>query len=207
MLLSTRQLEALVRERLGKAPRTFAWDRPAGELFSFRVRRTIAGFPTAHPVLDLGFALYFRPDCPELDSFADDETVLSVKDSVSGSYRLTAGADPGARHLYAAQVMRVIDGDTFLAFIDCGFGMIVRQRLRLRRVDAPELHERGGKEARAFVEARLRPRQVVVLRTFRTDKYDRYVCDVWYGKAGADAARVVREGVLLNEEMVGLGWG
>ena len=46
---------------------------------------------------------------------------------------------------------RVVDADTLLVEVDCGFGCRMEQRLRLRGIDAPELKTPEGARARAFV--------------------------------------------------------
>ena len=48
--------------------------------------------------------------------------------------------DPG--RVYAAQVLRVIDGDTFAARVRSGRGFHVDTHVRLRDIDAAELHAR-----------------------------------------------------------------
>jgi endonuclease YncB( thermonuclease family) len=47
---------------------------------------------------------------------------------------------------YPARVVRVIDGDTFEAHVRVRSGLEVTTRVRLRRVDAPELHARCARE-------------------------------------------------------------
>ncbi len=51
-----------------------------------------------------------------------------------------AALDP--QTAYAAEVLRVIDGDTFDARVRVWPGLDVNTRVRLRNVDAPELHAR-----------------------------------------------------------------
>lgn len=214
-LLAKRELEELTRKRAGRPAQPLVWDRPAGEFFTFRLIREVVGFRTAEPVLDLGFAMYHRPSDDTLRSFAlqlgvtpddfpDEVVVRSLKlDGAALAYELLAvDADPRERYVYVAQLIRVVDGDTLLVLVDLGFSVFVRQRLRLRRVDAPELDSERGRKAKSFVEARLVPHGLVVLRTFGTDLYDRYVCDLWYGDAGTSAEMIVREGRLLNAELM-----
>jgi endonuclease YncB( thermonuclease family) len=47
---------------------------------------------------------------------------------------------------YPARVVRVIDGDTFEARVRVRPGLEVTTRVRLRRIDAPELHARCASE-------------------------------------------------------------
>jgi endonuclease YncB( thermonuclease family) len=73
------------------------------------------------------------------------------------AYRLYA--DGGRRTLadtrvYAAEVVRIIDGDTFVARMRTGASGEIETRVRLRRIDAAELHARCGKELRLALAAR-----------------------------------------------------
>jgi endonuclease YncB( thermonuclease family) len=56
--------------------------------------------------------------------------------------------------VYAAQVVRIIDGDTFVARMRTGPGGEVETRVRLRSIDAAELHARCSKELRLALAAR-----------------------------------------------------
>ena len=74
----------------------------------------------------------------------------------------------------------------------------MEQRLRLRGIDAPELKTPEGARARAFVVAELGQVDFVVVKTFRPDKYDRYLADVFYLPGEIDAKKMAAEGVFLN---------
>jgi endonuclease YncB( thermonuclease family) len=66
----------------------------------------------------------------------------------------------GGRHtltdtrVYTAEVVRIIDGDTFVARMRTGPGGEVETRVRLRSIDAAELHARCSKELRLALAAR-----------------------------------------------------
>ena len=87
------------------------------------------------------------------------------------------------RYVYAAKCVKVIDGDTLDLDIDLGFHVIIRQRVRLRGIDTPEL--RGPDKARAEKardEVACYAMDVdLIIRTERdkTDKYGRMLADVW----------------------------
>jgi endonuclease YncB( thermonuclease family) len=96
-------------------------------------------------------------------------------DPQSGSAALqmpTATAVPG----YPAEVIRVIDGDTFEARVRVWPGLDVSTKVRLRNIDAPELHARCADElakaqaARAALEAMLATGGVIISRV-GIDKY------------------------------------
>jgi micrococcal nuclease len=87
------------------------------------------------------------------------------------------------RYVYAARCVQVIDGDTLDLDIDLGFHVTIRQRVRLRGIDTPEL--RGEDKDRA-VAARTEVTiwadgAELLIRTEldATDKYGRMLADLW----------------------------
>jgi endonuclease YncB( thermonuclease family) len=82
--------------------------------------------------------------------------------------------EPG--RVYAAQVLRVIDGDTFAARVQLWQGVSVDTHVRLRDIDAAELHARCAREfakaiaARAALQTMLADGSVTISRV-GTDKY------------------------------------
>jgi endonuclease YncB( thermonuclease family) len=82
--------------------------------------------------------------------------------------------EPG--RVYAAQVLRVIDGDTFAARVQLWQGVSVDTHVRLRDIDAAELHARCAREfakalaARAALQTMLADGSVTISR-IGTDKY------------------------------------
>jgi endonuclease YncB( thermonuclease family) len=113
--------------------------------------------------------------------------------------------EPGDLYTYRAHLEHIIDGDTLRAIVDLGFRTAARRKFRLRGIDAPELEFPEGVKARKFVVKRLKESPVVVLRTHRADKYDRYVADLLYLPGVTDAERIVREGRFLNQELLDAG--
>lgn len=85
----------------------------------------------------------------------------------------------------SARVIRVIDGDTFVAEIRVWFGQIVTEHVRIAGIDAPEIgsHARCTGEAEAAERARqflagLLGRGPVDLYQVRRDKYGRALAQV-----------------------------
>jgi endonuclease YncB( thermonuclease family) len=71
-------------------------------------------------------------------------------DAVAASQTREAQPAYALRSGHPAEVVRVIDGDTFEARVRIWPGMDVTTRVRLRGIDAPELHARrysGGRRA------------------------------------------------------------
>ena len=86
----------------------------------------------------------------------------------------------GPLFTYRARVLAITDADTFWAFIDLGFGFTTVQQLRLRGLDAPEIASRDGQAAKKFVEKELKNVQQVIITSTKSDKYDRYLADIFY---------------------------
>lgn len=88
-------------------------------------------------------------------------------------------------------IRRVVDGDTLDLDIDLGFSMSIRQRVRLRDIDTPEIASKDAgdreraKAARDFVAAWCsRQQQQITVETTRDDKYGRMLAEL-YGDGGA----------------------
>lgn len=85
---------------------------------------------------------------------------------------------------YRVSITKVIDGDTVVADVDLGFNFILRnQRIRLARINAPELHgeskEQGERSRDALVGKLLGNK--VFARTQKDDKekYGRLLADLY----------------------------
>jgi len=129
-------------------------------------------------LLDLGFGI-FRDIEPRVAArFVADQIVESrPKEDTYGIY----AGERTAKDLftYNAYVEKVIDGDTLKVRIDLGFEMWNRQVVRLRDIDTPEVGTKAGDAAKAFVQSLLKEAAHVIIRSSRSDKYDRYLADVF----------------------------
>jgi len=93
-------------------------------------------------------------------------------------------------YTYKATVERVIDGDTLECTIDLGLYTKTRQKLRLRAIDAPELRTTRGQAAKAFVDEKLSGASEIVVKTYKSDKYDRYLADIFVMPGETDFGKV-----------------
>jgi endonuclease YncB( thermonuclease family) len=71
-----------------------------------------------------------------------------------GGRQILADKTLANTRVYAAEVVRIIDGDTFVARMRTGPGGELETRVRLRSIDAAELHARCSKELRLALAAR-----------------------------------------------------
>jgi len=94
-------------------------------------------------------------------------------------------------YTYKAKVIRWIDGDTLQVEIDLGFYVQTIQKIRLARIDAPEMHnsvayrERQAKHARAVAKKFCPEGSIVTITTSKQnkDQYARYIAEVTYNNA------------------------
>ncbi len=164
-----------------------------GKLHTYRVVKALYGPLTGQLVLDLGFSDYFQPE--KISKFKEGD-VIQIHSSLRGNTPSRAAPGPTGRrarreaisvlenaslsdlYTYRVYVTQVIDGDTFRAVIDLGFKIFSVQTLRLRGLDAPEIESAQGREAKTFLAQKLE-KSPVLIRTQKSDKYDRYLADVF----------------------------
>ncbi len=109
---------------------------------------------------------------------------------------------------YAAKVLRVVDGDTIYFDIDLGFTIRYTLEVRLRGVNTPEvvgLEKEVGLKAKAFVEEALPVGALVILNTYKAEKYGRFLADVFYRRDAKTRDEVLAKSTLLNKELVDKG--
>lgn len=77
------------------------------------------------------------------------------------------------------EITKVVDGDTLDAIIDLGFGITIKERIRIAAIDAPEtrtrnLHEKKlGFEAKAWLKKHVEYCDNVIIKTEKEGKYGR----------------------------------
>jgi endonuclease YncB( thermonuclease family) len=103
--------------------------------------------------------------------------------------------------VYAAEVVRIIDGDTFVARMRKGPAGEIETRVRLRSIDAAELHARCSKELRLALAARAALQRLlaegrVTLSHVGPDKYPGRI----------DANVTTRNNVDVSAAMLNGGW-
>ena len=80
---------------------------------------------------------------------------------------------------YAAKVDRVVDGDTVDAVMDLGFSVAIKIRCRLARINALEMNEAGGKDAKLIVQTLLPVGKDVFIHSTQLDKYGRSIAEIY----------------------------
>lgn len=96
---------------------------------------------------------------------------------------------PRVPRTYLGKIHRVLDGDTLDVVLDLGFHVSRLERLRLVGVNTPEikgLHRDDGIAAKSFLASLLPEGTLVRVSTNKTDKYGRYVANIWRDGDGKD---------------------
>lgn len=129
-------------------------------------------------VVDQGFRVH-RTEFAMRGKLKAGEIIESRKEK-NGAYTVVSSKrDRTALYTYYGWVKHVVDADTQFVGIDLGFSNEIEQYLRLRGIDAPEIDTPAGKKAKAFVEKCLKHAPFIVLTSSRSDKFDRYLSDVF----------------------------
>ncbi|MDA1276824.1 MAG: thermonuclease family protein [Verrucomicrobia bacterium] len=150
------------------------------------------------PAVDLGFKLY-QPLTPgDTGRFAKGAIVRLSK----GTLTLAPDATKDQLFTYAATVRRVVDGDTLIVAIALRPSLVLEARLRLRGLDCPEMDTPEGAAAKRFVEERVAQAKSVTIATFKPDKYDRYLADVFIEPGMADGSGSKAKESFLNNELL-----
>jgi len=171
-----------------------------GTLYTYRLIQPDQVNPgKPYVLIDLGFQTSRRLYQSGLKA---ESIIESVWDEAKEDYRITKSArDESQLYTYKAVIERIVDGDTLRVKVDLGFDIWTRQYLRLRGIDCPEMNTLEGKKAKKFVETLLSAVTCVTICSSRSDKYDRYLADVYIpgamGKGGG-----VREELFLNQRLL-----
>ncbi len=144
---------------------------------------------------DLGFACFRGLSSAEARGLKAGAFVQIGDD---GKVRSAPDARSSDLFTYPAGILKVVDGDTLWVKVTIAPGVWVKQKLRLRDLDCPELATAGGKAARQFTAAQLAGVDTVTITTTRPDKYDRYLADVFIPTRGG-------EDIFLNNALLTAG--
>ena len=177
---------------------------PRGLLYHYRlVKVDYVNDAPGGIMLDCGFDNRIIP--PSCRGRLVNKRIVRAVKSGRG-YETVVSREMAAKiYTYKAIIERVVDGDTILANIDGGFGIWREEYLRLKGIDTPEMRNAGGLKAKRWVARELMSCPFVVIRTHKTDKFDRYLADVYYLPEETDPHKVAAEGKLLNQKLLDRG--
>ena len=113
----------------------------------------------------------------------------------------------GATYVFKATVLDIVDGDTIVLDVDCGFEIKKKERIRLAGIDCPEISTEEGREAAEYVRNQRSRVPFVMLRTTKVDINGRFLGHIFYSlDETMDKDDIYREGVMLNQELLDRGF-
>ena len=153
--------------------------------------------------VDLGFTCY--ADLPALTRLKEGDLVRLDAD---GAFSVAPDATKADLYTYRAEILRVVDGDTMWVKVHLRPDLWIKEKLRLRGLDCPELATPEGQAAKRFVEGLMAQAKGITITTTKPDKWDRYLSDVFLAvpsdlsaKASATAEASAKEGAGSDGEM------
>ena len=175
-----------------------------GKLHTYQIVKPNKPLAEKNPLaLDLGFRLqYLLPKNTARLKEGDIAELIFKNSELAGTQKSEVPKDE--IFTYQAHVDKVIDGDTLLVTFDFGLDFSVSQKLRLRGIDCQEMDTEEGKRVKRFVESRLKDCEFIIVKTYkdRSDKFDRYLADVFYETGTHDPLLAASEGKFLNQELL-----
>ena len=155
--------------------------------------------------IDCGFNIIRRIKTKDTSWAENTPLLLSVKKRDTYTFIQSGGAENTDLYTYTAYIEKIIDGDTILALIDCGFSTTIKMRLRLKGIDAPEIDTPEGVKALEFVKKALKDSPVIGIKTYKADKYSRYLADIFYLPHESNPEKIITEGIYLNQQLLDKG--
>ncbi|MBM3833735.1 MAG: hypothetical protein FJ403_10775 [Verrucomicrobia bacterium] len=140
------------------------------------------GFKSYQIVKDSNRSRAIR-DTPTNTTFKAGELVAL---SPAGELSLAPEATQADLYSYDAEILRVVDGDTLWVKIWLKPDQWLKEKLRLRGLDCPELDTPEGKAAKRFVEGLVTKAVSVTVTTTKPDKWDRYLSDIFVARENGE---------------------
>ena len=177
-----------------------------GRLYHYRAYRPGRSAPMPGRVLvDLGFSIERDVTLLRSSGFRTASVIRAVKQGEDYAVR-GAQQRPEWLYTYKAAVIKVMDGDTLSARVDAGFRVWVTWTIRLRGINCSEITNKYGLAARKYVRDRLARVKFVVIKTYKQEKYGRFLGDVFYKAGEPDPEKVAAQGTFLNQELLDAGY-
>jgi hypothetical protein len=64
------------------------------------------------------------------------------------------------------------------------------------------LNSEKGLKAKNFIKTKLSGTGFIVIKTYSTDKFDKYIADIFYNRDHYDIESVIAKGNFLNQELL-----
>ncbi|HDZ02496.1 MAG TPA: DUF1016 family protein [Nitrospirae bacterium] len=180
--ITTRELQSQIKHIKRQRPQSnVTLEVNKGTLYTYRTDTPVFIKPAkGRSIVDVGFGLLREVPSRIIEGLAAG-TVVESRIENEGYVLVESLRTTSDLYTYRAYLDYVIDGDTVVLYVDLGFNTYSRQKLRLRGIDTPEIATPEGKKAKTFVEEKLKKPKIITIKTYRKDKYDRYLADIFVG--------------------------
>jgi micrococcal nuclease len=103
-------------------------------------------------------------------------------------------------YTYRVNSYRVVDGDTLEITLDLGFNTFRKEKVRLARINAPEMKTEAGPASKSHLSELLADKILTVqTKKDEKDRYGRYIAEVWVQEKLADNASKITN---INDKML-----
>ena len=195
--LSQRDLESAIKVNPSTKNRTTHAKKlikPKCSLYTYKISK---GNYTDNLLIDCGFNIYRETE----DKSFNKGIIESFKDKDNYSF-LESSTLPKHLYTYKAHIERIVDGDTLVLNIDCGFRLWTKQIVRLRKIDTPPLKTAKGQQAKQFLIKALKGVPFVVIKSHNKDNHGRYLVDLFYSIDETKPKTIFDKGTFLNQELL-----
>lgn len=88
-------------------------------------------------------------------------------------------------YVYNVTIVKIVDGDTFVADVDLGFSIFSRQVFRIYGINTPEVIGKSkseGLKSKVYVQNKLPVGLKTTIKTYKDkkEKYGRYLAEIYY---------------------------
>ena len=202
-------LKSSKKERKNKTDKIFDLKITRGMIYTYLpVVKSPVEIPERSIQINCGFNIWRTITMSKDQALPLKETQPIMIEKIRGKYIIKDPEIPVPKRrlfTFRGKLQRVVDGDTLWVIIDCGFDTHIRQKIRLKGINAPELETEEGKSAKRFVQSELRGCSEIVVKTYKADKYDRYLGEIYYLKDEVNYHRIAAEGKCLNQVLLDKG--
>lgn len=102
-------------------------------------------------------------------------------------------------YYYEAEILKVVDGDTVDVMIDFGLEFFGKKRLRILRIDCPEVRGKGkesGLVAKKFlIDLFAQHQNQCIIHTVEFDGFGRALAEIWVGEDVNVSELLLKEGL------------
>lgn len=103
-------------------------------------------------------------------------------------------------YTYRVSSYRVVDGDTLEVTLDLGFNTFRKEKVRLARINAPEMKTEAGPISKTYLSNLLADKVITVqTKKDEKDRYGRYIAEVWTHQSLTDDMGKV---ININDKML-----